>query len=191
MLCFKGAIGFNVALTSSQSTLGTIKFNHVKSNYGGGWKTLNKRFIAPCSGLYWFQLSIINGAKGKLAFAQLMHGNNILQKAWADSHDRFHLSTAAAVVWMVKGSYVEAQLKSGTTISNSNHWTNLVGHHIQVKHLNRQHLSLNHQTGIYIHSCALSTATIEYSCLSMCLSVYVSVCVSVDTITQNLMVQTT
>ena len=38
-------------------------------------------------------------------------------------------------------------------------------------------------------SCGLSTATIEYSCPSVCLRIFPSVCVSVYTITQKIMVQ--
>ena len=131
LLSLSGGIGFNVALSSSQSGAGKINFNIIKTNYGSGWKSALKRFVAPCTGLYWFQLSVMNGAKGTLVYAHLMHGTNILQKAWADGHDRYHLSTAAAVVRMAKGSFVEARIVSGTAFSNSNHWTNLVGYMIQ------------------------------------------------------------
>ena len=55
------------------------------------------------------------------------------------------------------------------------------------------------QIDVNNYSCGLSTATIEYSslsvclcvCLSVCLSVCVSVCLSVYTITQKIMVQST
>ena len=126
-----GGIGFNVALSSSQAGAGKINFNIIKTNYGSGWKSTLKRFVAPCTGLYWFQLSVMNGAKGTTVYARLMHGNSILQKVWADSHDRYHLSTAAAVVRMTKGSFVEARIVFGTAFSNSHYWTNLVGYMIQ------------------------------------------------------------
>ena len=132
LLSLSGGIGFNVALSSSQSGTGKINFNIIKTNYCDGWKSALKRFVAPCTGLYWFQLSVMNAPKRNVvAYAQLMHGNNTLQKVWADSHDRYHLSTAAAVVQMAKGSFVEAQIYFGTAFSNSNHWTNLVGYMIQ------------------------------------------------------------
>ena len=41
------------------------------------------------------------------------------------------------------------------------------------------------------YTCGLSTATIEYSSLSVCLCVCLSVCLSVYTITQKIMVQLT
>ena len=42
-----------------------------------------------------------------------------------------------------------------------------------------------HQFITYYYSCDLSTATIEYSCPSVCLCVCVSVCLSVYTITKK------
>ena len=45
-----------------------------------------------------------------------------------------------------------------------------------------------HEMGLI---CGFSTATIEYSSLSVCLCVSVSVCLSVYTITQKIMVQST
>ena len=130
-----------MALSSSQAAAGKINFNSVRASYGGGWQTSSKRFVAPCAGLYWFQLSVMNGAKGQTVYAQLMHGSStILQKVWVDGHGIWHLSTAVAVVRMNKGSYVWAKLNSGTAFSNSNYWTNLVGHRIQVLHLIKVYL---------------------------------------------------
>ena len=47
------------------------------------------------------------------------------------------------------------------------------------------------ETFMYFFSCGLSTATIEYSSPSVCPSFCVYICVSVYTITQKIMVQST
>ena len=122
------AIGFHVALSHDMSTArGDIGFNVVLHHYGNCWNGAIKKFVAPVTGMYSFQLTIMNHNNKVSTWVQLMHGNQLLQRAYADGHGNHHQTTASAVVKVNKGEQVYGRLERGILHSNAFYWCNFVG----------------------------------------------------------------
>ena len=84
-------------------------------------------FVAPITGLYSFQLTVMNNPGSKRAWAELKLENRILQIA--NGHGAaYNIGIASAVVKVNKGEHVYAYLKEGVVWSDGGHWTNFVGH---------------------------------------------------------------
>ena len=122
------AIGFHVALSRDKSNPpSNIEFNVVLHHYGNCWNSGTKMFVAPVTGMYSFQLTIMNHNNKVSTWVELMHENKILQRAYANGHGAYHQTTASAVVKVNKGEHVYGRLSSGILHSNLYYWCNLVG----------------------------------------------------------------
>ena len=75
-----------------------IEFDVVLHHYGNCWNRSSKMFVAPVTGMYSFQLTILTPNNKVATFVQLMHDNKILQRAYANRHGPHHQTTASAVV---------------------------------------------------------------------------------------------
>ena len=122
-------IGFDVGLSKSQSTSpATMEFYDIINHYGQCWNSATNMFVAPITGLYSFQLTLMNPAGTSTTWAQLMHENRIVQKAYASGGGPHNIGVAAAVLKVNKGEHVYVRLMHGTAHSNGDHWTNFVGY---------------------------------------------------------------
>ena len=127
---FAPAIGFHVALSHDKSNPpSNIEFDVVLHHYGNCWNSGTKMFVAPVTGMYSFQLTILNhyARQAMDTWAVLMYETKILQRTHANGHGSHHHSSASAVVKVNKGEHVYARLTRGVLHSNGYYWCNLVG----------------------------------------------------------------
>ena len=122
------AVGFHVGLSRDKSNPpSNIEFDVVLHHYGNCWNRASKMFVAPVTGMYSFQLTILTPNNKVDTWVQLMHDNKILQRAYANGHGPHHQATASAVVKVNKGGHVYGRLTYGKIHSNGYYWCNLVG----------------------------------------------------------------
>ena len=120
-------VGFNVGLSKNQvNPPATIEFDSVINHYGNCWNNSTHMFVAPVTGFYWFQMTIMNLETAE-TWAALMHGNKVLQRTYCAPHGTYHSSTGTAVAKVNKGETVLVRLMSGKVHSHGYHWTNFVG----------------------------------------------------------------
>ena len=120
-------VGFHVARSRNLINAPTIvEFDSIINHYGNCWNSTTNMFVAPVTGFYSFQMTIMNHNTGQ-SWAVIMHGNKALQKAYCAPHGAFHQSSAAAVVKVNKGETVYVRLLSGKLHSNNQKWIHFAG----------------------------------------------------------------
>ena len=121
------AVGFHMAVSRDKSNPpSNIEFDVVLRHYGNCWNGASKMFVAPVTGMYSFQLTIMKSYHKKATSVHLMHENKVLQRAYADGQGPYLQTTASAMVKVNKGEHY-GRLASGILHSNGNYWCNLVG----------------------------------------------------------------
>ena len=126
--------GFHVALSHPQSLHSTVAFDSIISHYGNCWNSNSKMFEAPVTGLYSFHVTIMNHNTQLTAWAEILHGNKIVQRVHSDqAHGpaSYDTGSASALIRVMKGENVSVILRYGRLYSDKRDWIHFVGFLVQ------------------------------------------------------------
>ncbi|VDH90256.1 Hypothetical predicted protein [Mytilus galloprovincialis] len=108
---------FFAILTTSTSSIGNaeiLKFNHVKTNTGGGYDVVTGVFIAPKAGTYHFT-SVVYTYGNDDAVVQLNKNQDLLLKGYSVGTTHAESHTMNAIVALQKGDHIYIQHRGGSS----------------------------------------------------------------------------
>lgn len=125
IVAFSARVGYKKL--QNDSPTGTIIFHDVMTNFGNAYDKETGKFVAPCDGLYHFDVNIMS-SPGRSVEGGLLVGNRNVLLLYSGGNGHHGMGTNSIVTWMKRGEHAAVTAYYGGVNYVYHLWTTFTGY---------------------------------------------------------------